>query len=142
MADLCSRSEYCISDIRKKILKDGLTGEDAEKIITALCKEKFIDENRYARMYVRDKFTFNKWGKQKIAYMLKMKQVDQEYIREALENIEEPAYEDSIRNVLTDKSKHIKGKDLFDKQAKLIRFGLGKGFEPNLVYRIVKEIEL
>ena len=62
-AAYCSTVERCIQDVQKKIKAAGLTQEEGERIIARLLQEKFIDEHRFARYFVNDKFRFNKWGR-------------------------------------------------------------------------------
>ena len=57
-ASLCSLSEKCISDIQKKLLSWGINNEDGEKIIGRLLQERYIDENRFAKFFVKDKHRF------------------------------------------------------------------------------------
>ena len=72
-AALCSRSEQAESDVRTKILGWGVPPDDCNQILARLKSENFLSEERYARAYARDKFAFNGWGRQKIAFMLKAK---------------------------------------------------------------------
>ena len=78
--DLCSRQEKCSSEIREKLEKFNLPGEDVEKVLHSLKKEGFIDESRYAGMFVRDKLRFNRWGRVKIRYMLSARKIPEEII--------------------------------------------------------------
>ncbi|MDO9615237.1 MAG: regulatory protein RecX [Bacteroidota bacterium] len=103
-------------------------------------EEKYINEERFARAYVKDKFRFNHWGKQKIEYMLRAKKIDQEILELAFEEIEEEGYADELLKLLTDKEKTIKSKDKFDKRNKLMRFAMGRGFESGKIYAALKEL--
>ena len=67
-AALCARSEQAESDVRAKLLAWGLTPASAAQVIERLQDEHFLDEQRYARAYCRDKFNFNGWGRIKIAF--------------------------------------------------------------------------
>ena len=90
MRVLCSRREYCRSDILKKVVS-ALDGDrqEAEKIIDILVNEKFIDELRYASAFVRDKSALSGWGVVKIRYMLSSKGIPREVISEALGEVDE-----------------------------------------------------
>ena len=79
-AVLCSRSEYCTYEIGEKLKLWGLSPEEAVLVIENLIAEKYIDDERFARAYAKDKFKFNRWGKQKIAYMLRSKNIPAEII--------------------------------------------------------------
>ena len=137
---LCSKSEKCTSEIQEKLKLWGLSTEETEPVIEQLIAEKYLDDERFARAYVKDKFRFNHWGKQKIAHMLHAKHIRQEILDLAFEEIEEDGYADELRKLLTDKEKSTKAKDKYDKRNKLMRFALGRGFESNKVYEIFKEL--
>src|SRR5664280_1308500 len=81
---LCSRREYCPEDIRLKLQSWGVSEADACRVIGILIKENFLNENRYAEAFVKDKFNYNKWGKVKITANLKLKKLPAGIIRSAL----------------------------------------------------------
>jgi len=137
---LCSKSEKCSSEIQEKLKLWGLSSEESEPLIEQLIAEKYLDDERFARAYVKDKFRFNHWGKQKIAHMLRAKNIPHEILELAFEEIEEEGYSDQLRKLLTDKEKSTKAKDKYDKRNKLMRFALARGFESNKVYEIFKEL--
>jgi len=139
-AFLCSRSEKCTSEIQEKLKLWGLSSEDSEPVIEKLVAEKYLDDERFARAYVKDKFRFNHWGKQKIAHMLRAKNISAEILELAFEEIEDEGYSDELRKLLTDKEKSIKAKDKFDKRNKLMRFAMGRGFESGQIYAVLKEM--
>lgn len=137
---LCSRSEICTSDIKEKLQLWGLSSDESEPVIEKLIEEKYIDDERFARAYVKDKFRFNHWGKQKIAHLLRTKHISAEILELAFQEIEAESYSDELRKLLTDKEKSIKAKDKFDKRNKLMRFALGRGFESGQIYAVLKEL--
>lgn len=139
-AVLCSRSEKCISEIQEKLKLFGLSAEESEPVIKKLVDEKYIDDERFARAFVKDKFRFNHWGKQKIEYMLRAKKINQEILALAFEEIEDEGYADELLKLLTDKAKTVKGKDQYDKRNKLMRFAMGRGFESGKIYAALKEM--
>ena len=140
VALLCSKSEKSTSEILEKLKLLGLSAEESKPVIEQLILDKYIDDERFARAYVKDKFRFNHWGKQKIAHMLRAKNISPEILELAFEEIEDDGYSDELRKLLTDKEKSIKAKDKYDKRNKLMRFALGRGFESNMVYAIFKEL--
>jgi len=105
---ICSKSEKCSSEIIASFRQWGLTEEEISTGIDYLKKEIFIDDQRYAANFVHDKFRFNKWGKIKIAYMLRQKRIAESLIADALENIPEEDYEATIRELLRSKVKSIR----------------------------------
>lgn len=137
---LCSRSEKCTSEIQEKLKLWGLSSEESEAVIEKLIAEKYIDDERFARAYVKDKFRFNHWGKQKIEYMLRAKHISSEILELAFEEIDVENYTDELRRLLTDKLKSTKGKDKYDLRNKLMRFAMGRGFESGQIYAVIKEM--
>lgn len=139
-ANLCSRSEKCTSEIKEKLTLWGLSSEESEAVIEKLTAEKYIDDERFARAYVKDKFRFNHWGRQKIEYMLRAKRISSEILEVAFEGIDTENYAGELRRLLTDKLKSTKGKDKFDLRNKLVRFAMGRGFESGQIYAVLKEL--
>jgi regulatory protein len=139
-AFICSRSEHCTSEIQEKLKLWGLSAEDAELVLAKLFEEKYLDDERFARAYVKDKFRFNHWGKQKIAFMLRSKNISSEIMELAFKEIEDEGYSEELRKLLTDKEKSIKAKDQYDKRNKLMRFAMGRGFESGQIYAVLKEM--
>lgn len=124
---LCSRREYCSSDILSKA-KRALDGDQAkaEQVLATLIKEKYIDDLRYSASYVRDKSSISGWGSSKIRYMLSVKGISREIIDNALLEVDDgkagERFEKLIRN------KHRSLKDDPQCRLKLLRFAVGRGY--------------
>lgn len=124
---LCSRREYCVSDIRAKLMKE-LDG-DTQKVETALNKlkeEKYVDDLRYATAYARDKTAISGWGATKIRYMLSAKGVSKEVVSEALNEVDEKKASSRLEKLLENKYKSLKEDPQW--KIKLLRFALGRGY--------------
>lgn len=139
-AAYCSAAERCIQDVEKKIKAAGLTGEESDRIIARLLKERFIDESRFARYFVNDKLRFNKWGRIKISYELQRKGIPADIRAEALAGIDEQEYQDILSSLLKSKKKTTRGKDERDVYTKLLRFAAGRGFEGRDANRCLKQL--
>lgn len=131
-AAYCSAAEHCISEVRKK-LSDWGGNPHAEVVIARLLKEKFIDEDRYCRSFVNEKIRYNKWGRTKVAQALRQKEVSPDAIREALDAFDEDEYDEILRQLIRAKARTAKARSDYEKNAKLIRFALGRGFEMPLI---------
>lgn len=138
---ICSRREFCCSEIRGKLLSWSVSGIDTEKIINILIKENFINEERYTQAFVKDKFNYNKWGKVKIASHLRAKNIPTNILRTALETIDNDLYKKTLRDLISGHRRFIKAKNQYDLKAKLLRFGLSKGFESSLIYDLINDLE-
>ena len=139
--DLCSRQEKCSIEIREKLEKFKLPGAHVEKVLQTLKKEGFIDESRYAGMFVRDKLRFNRWGKIKIRYMLSAKQIPEEIIRNAIDGIDDHNYLEILKDEVIKKRRQIKDNDPFKVRNKLARFAQQRGFEPGLIFQVLDEMK-
>ena len=124
---LCSRREYCTSDILKKA-SEALDGDHnrAEEILQVLVSERYVDDLRYASAYARDKASISGWGEVKIKYMLSAKGIARDVIAKALEEIDEGKAESRLEKLLENKWKSLK--DDPQGKMKLIRFALGRGY--------------
>jgi regulatory protein len=139
--DLCSRHEKCCSEIREKLGKFRLPEEQIEKALKALQKEGFINESRYAGMFVRDKLRLNRWGKIKIRHMLTFKKIPEEIIANAINGIDDHQYLEILRQELTKKRRQIKDDNPFTARNKLARFGQQRGFESGLIFQVLDEMK-
>ena len=139
-ASYCSMAERCIQDVRKKTVSSGASPEMEERIIERLLKEKFIDETRYCRSFVNDKFRFNRWGRIKIEYELRQKGISADVFSEAIAEIDEEAYESVLYDLLKDKKRTAKGQNEQDVFNKLYRFALSRGFESSLIIQQLKNL--
>ncbi len=142
VAGFCAYQERCISDVKRKLNSLGVTGDDALKMIEQLKKERFIDEKRYAAFFVSGKFKNNGWGRIKIENALRAKGIDEKDIREAMYFIPEEAYLTKLKLLITKKSRELKEDNFAKRKQKLVNFALGRGYESELVWKVIGEVEL
>jgi regulatory protein len=139
-ASFCSGAERCIWDVRQKLVAAGASSEVEERIVARLLQEKFIDEARYCRCFVNDKFRFNRWGRLKIGYELRKKDIPEHVLSEAIDQIDEDVYESALYALLKEKKRTTKGRTEQDMFNKLYRFAAGRGFEGSLTIRQLKKL--
>lgn len=139
-ATLCSVSEQCSYDIKRKIEKFELTSEEVTLLVKKLKKDGFLDEERYVGAFVNDRFKYNKWGKIKITYLLKQKGIESSIIYDCLESIEDEVYFSTLYDLIKHKQKGTKGKDKSDIRNKLYRFAAGRGFESKIIISCLKKL--
>ena len=125
----CSLSEHCNSEVLGKLQQWGAPEETWEAILNHLEKERYIDENRYAAFFVRDKYRFNQWGRIKISQALRMKHISSACIDEAMEEIDEQEYLNILTSLLKKKVRSIKASNDYERNGKLVRFAAGHGYE-------------
>jgi len=137
---MCSQSERCEFDIVAKLRLWELSEDEISTAIKYLVKERFLSNERYVRFYVNDKLRFNKWGKIKLAYMLRQKQIPEALIQTALGEINGDNYAHILHELLKAKVKSVKGSSTYERKAKLAVFAQSHGFEGELSFRIAGQL--
>lgn len=136
-AALCSRSEQCESDIRAKLLHWDVETSEADAIISRLRHDHFIDDERYARAYVHDKFLYNGWGPVKLTAMLRQKRLQPDAIEQALEQFTHDDYSATLQHLLTGKHRSMASRDPRLARAALLRFAASRGYDAHMAYQVV-----
>lgn len=139
LSSLCSRQEKCTADIQKKTRQWGLSATDTEEVVQQLREEGYINDERYARAFARDKFRFNKWGRIRIEYELRMRRIPTGVIQQALAEIDETGYTEMIKSEITKKQESLKKETGIQKKAKIIRFAEQRGYEQDLIREILEK---
>ncbi|MDD2289909.1 MAG: RecX family transcriptional regulator [Bacteroidales bacterium] len=140
MQALCSRGEKCRADISLKLEQAGVPREETEEILKELEKERFLDQERYATAYARDKSSFQGWGPRKIHNMLKIKEIPEEIIEKSLSGLGENWFREKLAEALCKKQMHLKDKDPRKRYAALVRFGLGRGYSYSQIVECLGKI--
>lgn len=133
-AAYCSAAEHCTADVRHKLSTWGME-QHAEAVIARLLQEGFIDERRYSRSFVCEKIRYNKWGRLKTGLALRQKGIDAATAGEALEAFDEDEYLHILQGLLQAKARSVRGASEYERNGKLIRFALSRGFEMPLITR-------
>ena len=128
LAALCAQAEHCQQEMRDKMRRWGLDETVQNRIIDRLIKERYVDDERYARAFVKDKIRYNKWGRRKVQQALWMKRIDADIQQQVLDEIDEKEYLDVLRPLLKQKRKSIKAESDYELNQKLLRFALSRGF--------------
>lgn len=137
----CSKSERCVSEVNQYLSKYCQDFDLINEVCKLLVKENYIDEQRYANAFVNDKFKFSGWGKIKISYSLKQKNIHHETISNSLALIDDENYSDFLNDLLRKKLKTLKNKDLEQIKAALLRFAISRGFEFEIVLKAIKTMK-
>jgi regulatory protein len=136
----CAYQERSHEEVRNKLFQFGISSSDADEIITALILDGFLNEERFAKAYAGGKFRMKKWGRLKIENALGKKGVSKNCIRSGLKEIDEGDYVITLRQILEGKADNIEEENLYVKRDKLSQFAILKGYEPELVWKLLKEI--
>ena len=141
LSALCAMGERCCHDVLKKMNNWELPEGAEDRIIEKLVKERFVDEGRFARAFVRDKFRYNRWGKIRIQQELRLRQIPQKHIDDALEEIESDDNLSTLKEIIRKKRPSVKGKSEYEIKAKLIRFAIGRGFSMDDITKVIGDMD-
>lgn len=136
-ANLCARAEHCRFEIAAKLRQWGTDVQDAERILDWLEDGGFINEERFAQSFVHDKYRFDGWGRTKIRYTLRRYGIGDAAVEAAFREIDEEEYVGILCTLLETKSRHSAGTDPYKKKASLFRYAMSRGYEPQLISKIV-----
>ncbi len=130
---MCARAEHCRAELQQKLYGWMVAPAHAERILATLEKNRFFDDRRFAGVYCRDKALHARWGRRKIIFGLKAKRISSDIISEAVGAIDEDEYRSVMIDLLRYKASSLKEGNTFDGRTKLYRFGVQRGYEPELV---------
>jgi regulatory protein len=142
MAKYCAYQERCVKDVRDKLKTFDLPQEEKDKILDYLLDNRFVNDERFARSFVRGKINQSGWGVNKIRFHLMQKGIAKETIDEALGQTDEDLYRQRLIDILKTKSKTIKAETDFVRKRKLAAYAMQKGFEASLVWEVLKELDI
>lgn len=141
MAKYCAYQERCVKEVRDKLKTFDIAEEEKSKILDYLLDNRFVNDERYAKAFVRGKVNQSGWGINKIRFHLIQKGINKDIIEEALGQTDEEAYRQRLIEILKTKAKTVKADSDFEKKRKLAAYAMQKGFEGPLVWEVVKEFD-
>ena len=134
----CVYRERCHSEVKEKLYSLGLHKNDVEQLMAQLIEENYLNEERFAKQYAGGKFRMNQWGRVKIKYALRQKQVSDYSIKKGLKEISVTDYKKTLQKLAEQKSKSLKNEsNVFSKRKKLQDYLLQKGYEGELVREVI-----
>ena len=133
LAAMCAQAEHCEQEMRDKMKRWAIDPDAQDRVVARLIKERYIDNERYARAFVKDKIRYNKWGRRKVMQALWMKRIDDDILHQVLDEIDDKEYIDVLIPLLKQKRKTIKAKSDYELNQKLVRFALGRGFDVSII---------
>jgi len=136
----CAYQERCHSEVKEKLYGYGLHKAEVEKIIGKLIEEDYLNEERFAVQFAGGRFRMKKWGKVKIRYALRQKNVSEYCIKKGLKAIDEDDYLNTLSQLFAQKLKELKGqKNQFIRKRKIQDYLVQKGYESDLIYALLRK---
>ena len=135
LSALCSQAEHSSGEMMDKMRRWMLPSDVAERILDRLIDERFVDDERFARFFVRDKIRFDRWGRRKIEQALYAKGVSQDISAAVLDEVDDEEWTEALRPLLDSKRRTVKGATDYERNGKLIRFAMSRGFGMDIIRR-------
>jgi len=137
-AAYCAYQERNEQEVRTKLFSYGLEPDEVEELIMQLSAEKLLDEERYAKAYVRGKYSLKRWGRRKILQGLKASRISDYCIKQGLKEIDPEVYAENLQYLLEKKNRTEKEKNPMLRNQKLSLYLISKGYENDLVQDAIK----
>jgi regulatory protein len=137
----CGYQERSHSEVKEKLYSLGVWKQDHDELISSLIEENYLNEERFAIAFARGKFRMKQWGRVKIKYELKQKQVSEYCIKKALKEIDEEEYNTLLKKLATEKYASLKSEQYIVRKKKTMDYLLQKGFEMELIKQAVAKDE-
>lgn len=141
IARYCAYQERSHQEVRNKLYSFGLRTSDVEMLLSRMITDGFLNEERFARAFAGGKFRLKKWGRNKIIHELEALQVSSRCIRSGLEEIDQKTYLRTLEGLLKKKLATLDEPNPFRRKDRAARFVIAKGYEPPLVWELLKELE-
>ncbi|MBO5823570.1 MAG: RecX family transcriptional regulator [Prevotella sp.] len=133
LTSLCSTAEHCSHEMLEKMRRWEIDEDTQARIMEYLVKEKYIDDERYARFFAKDKIRYNKWGRRKVEQAMWQKHIDTDIQQRVLDEIDDDEYLLILRPLLKSKRRTVKAANNYEMNMKLIRFAMGRGFTMDII---------
>ena len=137
LAQLCARAEHCQYELIEKMRRWEMSDEAQAHVMQRLVSERYVDDERYTRAFVRDKIRYNKWGRRKVEQALWMKHIDDDIRSRALSEVDDEEYLSVLRPLLKQKRRSIKAASDYELNQKLVKFALGRGFTFDIIRQCI-----
>jgi len=135
---LCARSEHCSHEMREKMMRWGVASDVQDKIVDRLIDDKFIDDERFARVFISDKLRFNHWGRRKIEQALFQKRIPKQISQPILNEITDQEYIEQLLPLIKSKRKSLSSvEDDYELRQRLVRFALQRGFTFDVIRQVI-----
>ncbi|MGB4773458.1 MAG: regulatory protein RecX [Chitinophagaceae bacterium] len=138
----CAYQERCHQEVKEKLYSFGLYRDDVDQAISILIEENYLNEERFACAFVGGYFRSKHWGRVKIMHALKQKGVSAYCIKKGMQEIDEDAYNKTIRDLVEKKMEQLKGEGLqaYQKKFKVSQYMMQRGFETPLVQAALADL--
>ncbi len=137
LAALCAQAEHCQWEMLEKMRRWEVPEDAQARVMQRLVKERYVDDERYAQAFVKDKIRYNKWGRRKVDQALWQKHIDEDIRKRVLDEVDDEEYLSVLRPLLKQKRKSTKANSDYELNQKLMRFAMGRGFTFDIIRQCI-----
>ena len=137
LSALCARAEHSSGEMLEKMRRWQLSEDARERVLDRLIDENFVDDERFARLFVREKIRFDRWGRRKIEQALYQKGVASDISRRVLDEVYDEAYVAELKKLIAAKRRSVQAESDYEMRAKLTKYALGRGFGYNVIRQCI-----
>jgi len=138
LARFCAYQERCVQELKQKMQKLEIQPEDFQTYNIWLEDNNYLNETRFAQIFALSKFNQKQWGRNKIRFELKKRQISAEKIKIGLEEIEDDNYLQTLEKLIKQTLKKNSKLDPWQKNQKTVNYLMGRGFEMDLIVSLMK----
>jgi regulatory protein len=138
LAALCAQAEHCQWEMLEKMRRWEVPEDAQARVMQRLISERYVDDERYAQAFVKDKIRYNKWGRRKVEQALWQKRIDEDIRKRVLDEVDDDEYLSVLRPLLKQKRRSIKAQNDYELNQKLMRFALGRGFTFDIIRQCIE----
>lgn len=136
----CAYQERSHQEVKDKLYEYGLHRNEVDEILSHLITEGFLNEERFAKAFAGGKFRIKQWGRIKIVHELEARGLTKNCIKIGLKEIDEASYLETLTELIQKKAEQVAEQNPFARRDKIATYAIQKGFEPELVWRCVKDL--
>jgi len=141
LTTLCAQSEHCSHEMTEKMRKWQLSDETQARIMEYLVRERFVDDERYCRLFVKDRIRHNKWGRRKVEQALWAKHIDSDISKKVLAEVDDEEYLSVLRPMLKSRRKQLGALSEYEANGRLVRWALGRGFTFDIIKQCLTDVD-
>ena len=133
LAALCAQAEHCQWEMLEKMRRWEVPEDAQARVMQRLISERYVDDERYAQAFVKDKIRYNKWGRRKVEQALWQKRIDEDIRKRVLDEVDDDEYLSVLKPLLQQKRRSTKAANDYELNQKLVRFAVSRGFTYDII---------
>ena len=137
LAALCAQGEHCQYEMLEKMRRWEVDETVKARVMQKLVAGRYIDDERFARAFVKDKVRYNKWGRRKVEQALWMKRIDEHIAKAVLDEVDDEEYTAILTPMLKQKRRSTKANSDYELNMKLIKYALSRGFTMDIIKQCI-----